>query len=120
MASELQTLFEDELDNKQIQDVRSVAQKAIDEAEREFLGHSAAVESRIAEKAELEQKISKLRRELQQCANVKNIRLAHVNAERAKKRKKIRADIALCQLRLADIAEEEKGAQLSVSDFVKE
>jgi len=95
----------------------TLGDKVIANAETEFCGYSEEEKLRQAEIKELTLKMNSLKKELRGCSNVKNPRMTEANAQRSKKRRELKKNIALIHTRLQEIEEERKGATLSTKDM---
>ena len=86
-----------------------VTNQIISRFEGEFKSLSIEEKSRVEEEEVLKADIRKLNKQLRKYKNIKNRRLAHLNAKRAEKRKEIRKKITEKQMRLKEIQDEREG-----------
>lgn len=111
MNDMMDDLFRDaEKDN--IDDViksKTFAEKVIDKVEDEFTGFSEEHKSRQKERADLREKMAKLRKDINRCKNIKVPSKLHLNKGVAEKRAKLKAKLDFCKLRLDEIDAEEQG-----------
>jgi len=104
---EIETLFGEALTENDIsEDPLSFAEKIVKHSEEEFKGFSGEEKSRQDEEKEIRECIKTLEVQLQKCKNVKNHKLAHLNAKRSEKRKEIKKKISILTMRLQEINDE--------------
>lgn len=103
MDEDLDLLFHEAVHENSIETQPSFVEKIISKAEEEFKGYSLEEQSRQDEEAELKEKLKKLKKSLRQAKNIRNPRLQHLNKQRSEKRRKLKREIAECQLRLQEI-----------------
>jgi|688.fasta_scaffold06067_9 hypothetical protein len=103
----MEDLFEDLLEEKNINPVFSKSDKIIISVEDEFREKNSFLteeeKSRKDEEETLIEKKKKLEEKLKKYRNIRNPKLVHVNSQRAQKRKEIKQKIADCNLRLQEI-----------------
>jgi hypothetical protein len=103
----MEDLFEDLLEEKNINPVFSKSDKIIISVEDEFREKNSFLteeeKSRKDEEETLIEIKKKLEEKLKKYRNIRNPKLVHVNSQRAQKRKEIKQKIADCNLRLQEI-----------------
>jgi hypothetical protein len=109
---DINDLFNKELESLKPEDK---GEELIKKFDSEFYAGDADT-SREVEKAEISEKIKKLKIKLKKIKNVKNCRRTNINTENAIRRKKIKRDIAKLELDLQDIQTEEKGSEYRNAD----
>lgn len=105
--TEIDELFQEALLENQISpDPLTLAEKVVQKAEEEFKGYGEEEQSRRGEEKEIHEAIKNLEIQLKKNKNIKNHRLANINAKRAEKRKEIKKKITILQVRLQEINDE--------------
>lgn len=98
----------------------SKSDKIIKQCEAEFTGGVRSPEQdREIEVSAILKKIKFLKSQITKNSNIRNHKFTELNASRAVKRKALRKEIEMCNLRLREIKEEEGGAEISSTDLVQ-
>ena len=111
--NEYEDMFTDLSHEKGINVNLSKADKILIYVESEFVNGEATNEeekSRLSEEESLKNKKKLLQEKLLKFRNVKNPKLQHVNKHRADKRKEIKKEIIICDMRLQEIESERKSS----------
>jgi len=119
MDQQLENLFQI-ADKDHTPTIQTLSDKVIYLAEEEFKALSTEQQMRQEEKEYYNKKIQKYKRQLKKCKNVRNPRLSHVNEKRREMRVKLKQKIALCEMSLQEIKEEEGGSRLGASEIAKD
>jgi len=96
----------------------TLGDKIVSKAEAEFKGFSEEERSRQDEISQIKEEVNKLRGNLRKCTNIKNPKMQEANKKRSDKRKELKKEIALLEIRLQEIEDERKGSSLSTKDMV--
>lgn len=110
--NEYEDLFSDLSYEKGIGMNLSKSDKILIYVESEFVDGGITTEeekSRLSEEESIRNKKKLLQDKLFKYRNVKNPKLQHVNKQRAEKRKEIKREIVVCDLRLQEIDAERQG-----------
>jgi hypothetical protein len=82
---------------------QKMVEEIVRDSESEFRVMVDEERSRQSEEKEIKEKIVALQKKLRQYPNIRNPRLTHLNSKRSEMRKKIKTQIAECNLRLQEI-----------------
>jgi len=119
MSDELDRFLEEEI-SKDTKPIVTHGDRVVAKAESEFVSYTAEYKDRLKEKDDIKAEITKLKKKISKCRNVKNFRLREVNKKRAEKRAEYKKLIEFYELRLREIKIEEDQVADDIKGDVKD
>ena len=94
------------------------ASRVVDDAEEEFLKLSTIEEEREKDRLEIAAQLKALKTKLRNAKNIRNHKKTDVNKSLSDKRKRIKQEIALLELKLEDLKMEKAGSEVTTDKLL--